>query len=151
MSTQTPLGPLVPIINDKAPAPTLVNAITVASTPNLLAIGANTIFTTAPDRGRFFPVAIWFNPSVNTSTTAPTIRIGYTNSGTVYSDFVSSFTFSTSLVANQFFEISLKADAGGTSPTARFSAPASTAIVCYVATAAVSPCAGQLIVHGFYA
>lgn len=151
MSTKTPLGPLVPIINDKAPAPTLINAITIASTPSLLAIGANTIFTTAPDRGRFFPVSIWFNPTVNTSTTVPVIRIGYTNSGTVYSDFVSSFTFASSLVSGQFFEIPLKADAGGTSPTARFSAPASTPIVFYVATAGASPCAGQLVMHGFYA
>jgi hypothetical protein len=151
MSVETPLGPPSSIINDKAPAATLVNIVTHVSTPNLLAIGANTVFTTAPDRGRFFPVSIWFNPSVTTSATAPIIRIGYTNSGTVYSDFVSSYTFLTAIVLNEFFEIPLKADAGGAAPTARLSAPPSTAIVCYVATAGVSPCAGQLIIHGFYA
>lgn len=152
MSPAGPIGPTPPVINDKTPATSLVQLVAHVSTPILTAIGANTIFTTAPDRGRFFPTAVWFNPSVNTgASSTPIIRIGYTNSGTVYSDFVSSFTFASSLVAGQFFEIGLKADAGGASPTGRFSAPASTPIVCYVATAGAAPCAGQLVVSGFYA
>ena len=152
MSPAGPIGPTVPIINDKTPARTLVHMVTHVSTPTLTAIGANTIFTTAPDRGRFFPTAVWFNPSINTGASAtPVIRIGYTNSGTVYSDFVASYTFLSSRVAGQFFEIPLKADAGGTSPTARRSAPPSTAIVCYVSTASATVCAGQLIIAGFYA
>jgi hypothetical protein len=151
MSPAGPIGPTPPVINDKTPARSLVQLVAHVSTPTLTAIGANAIFTTAPDRGRFFPTAIWFNPSVNTgASSTPIIRIGYTNSGTVYSDFVASFTFASSLVAGQFFEIPLKADATGAPPTGRFSAPASTSIVCYVATAGAAPCAGQLIVTGFY-
>lgn len=152
MSPKGPIGPTVPIINDKTPARSLVNLVAHTSRPTLTAIGANTIFTTAPDRGRFFPTAVWFNPDIATGASAtPIIRIGYTNSGTVYSDFVSAYTFLSSLVAGQFFEIPLKADATGAPPTGRFSAPASTAIVCYVATASASACSGDLIVSGFYA
>lgn len=152
MTPAGPIGPTPPVIHDKTPAPTLVHYVAHVATPTLTAIGANTIFTTAPDRGRFFPVSIWFRPSVNTgASSTPIIRVGYTNSGTVYSDFVSSFTFLSSLVAGQFFEIPLKADATGTPPTGRFSAPASTPIVFYVATAGAAPCAGEVTISGFYA
>lgn len=152
MSPAAPVGPTPPVIHDKTPAPTLVQLVAHVSTPLLTSIGANTIFTTAPDRGRFFPTAVWFNPNINTaSNSTPVIRVGYTNSGTVYSDFVSSYTFLSSRVAGQFFEIPLKADAGGTPPTARLSAPPSTAIVCYVSTASVGVCAGELVIVGFYA
>ena len=152
MTPAGPVGPTPPVIHDKTPATSLVQIVAYTSTPTLTAIGANTIFTTAANRGRFFPTAVWFNPSVNTgSTSTPVIRIGYTNSGTVYSDFVSSYAFLSSLLAGQFFEIPLKADATGTPPTGRFSAPPSTPIVLYVATAGAAPCAGQVIVAGFYA
>jgi len=152
MAPAAPIGPTPRVINDKTPATTLVHFVAHVATPVLTSIGANTVFTTAPDRGRFFPVAVWFRPSINTAAGAtPVIRIGYTNSGTVYSDFVSAFTFASSLVAGQFFEIPLKADATGTPPTGRFSAPPSTAIVFYVATASPSACAGEVTISGFYA
>lgn len=151
MSPAAPTGPEARVINDKTPAPTLVRLATYVGTPILTAIGANTIFTTAPDRGRFFPVSIWFRPSIATAAGAtPIIRIGYTNSGTVYSDWVTGFTFLSSLAAGQFFEITLKADAGGAAPTGRYSAPASTPIVLYVSTASASACAGEVILTGFY-
>jgi hypothetical protein len=152
MTPKAPVGPEVPVIHDKTPAPTLVELVTHVATPNLNAIGAYTIFTTAPDRGRFFPVAVWFNPSIASGASAtPIVRVGYTNSGSVYSDFVSAYTFLSSLAAGQFFEIPLKADAGGASPTGRYSAPPSTAIVFYVATATAQACAGQVVVTGYYA
>lgn len=152
MSPAAPTGPESRVVNDLTPARTLVRLVSHVATPTLTAIGANVVFTTAPDRGRFFPVSIWFRPSVNTgSTSTPIIRVGYTNSGTVYSDFVAAFTFLSSLVAGQFFEIPLKADATGAPPTGRFSAPPSTPIVFYVATAGAAPCAGDVIVTGFYA
>lgn len=152
MAPAAPVGPTPRVINDKTPAKTLVHLVAHVATPVLTAIGANTIFTTAPDRGRFFPTAAWFRPSIATGASAtPVIRIGYTNSGTVYSDFVSAFTFASSLVAGQFFEIPLKADATGTPPTGRFSAPPSTPIVFYVATASASACAGEVTITGFYA
>lgn len=151
MTPAAPTGPDVPVIHDKTPAPTLVPLVSYVATPTLTAIGATTVFTTEANRGRFFPVSVWFNPSVATGTSStPVVRLGYTNSGTVYSDFVSSFTFASSLAQGQFFEIPLKADATGTPPTGRFSAPPSTAIVFYVATAGAAPCAGQVIVTGFY-
>lgn len=152
VSPAAPTGPETRVINDKTPALSLVRIVTHVSTPTLTAIGANAVFTTAPDRGRFFPVSVWFRPSVNTgASSTPIVRLGYTNSGTVYSDFVAAFTFASSLVAGQFFEIPLKADATGAPPTGRFSAPASTPIVLYVATAGAAPCAGEIIVAGFYA
>lgn len=152
MSPAAPTGPESRVINDRTPALSLVRFVTHVATPTLTAIGANTVFTTAPDRGRFFPISVWFRPSIATAAGAtPIVRLGYTNSGTVYSDFVSAYTFASSLVAGQFFEIPLKADAGGTAPTGRYSAPASTPIVLYVATASASACAGEIIVSGFYA
>lgn len=152
MSPAGPIGPTPPVIHDKTPAPSLVQLVAHTATPTLTAIGANVIFTTAPDRGRFFPVAVWFNPSINTaSNSTPIVRVGYTNSGTVYSDWVSSYTFLSSLVAGQFFDIPLKADAGGTAPTGRYSAPPSTDVVLYVSTASVGVCAGQVIIWGYYA
>lgn len=152
MTPAAPTGPADRVINDKTPAKTLVHRVAHVSTPLLTSIGANTIFTTAPDRGRFFPIGVWFRPSINTASNAtPIVRIGYTNSGSVYSDFVSSYTFLSSRLAGQFFDIPLKADAGGSAPTARLSAPPSTAIVFYVATASVGVCAGEVTISGFYA
>lgn len=152
MSPAGPTGPTPPIINDKNPARTLSHLVAHVSSPTLTAIGANVVFQTAPDRGRFFPTAVWFHPTANTAAGAtPVVRFGYTNSGTVYSDWISSFTFLSSLVAGQFFELSLKADAGGAAPTGRYSAPPSTDVVLYVATASATPVPGQLVVVGFYA
>jgi len=152
MTPAGPTGPTPPVIHDKTPSPTLEHLAAYVATPNLTIIGAKVLFTTAPDRGRFFPVSIWFNPSINTaSNSTPIIRIGYTNSGTVYSDWVASYTFLSSRVLGQFFEIPIKNDAGGTPPTGRYSAPPSTDIVCYVATASAGVCTGELIVSGFYA
>jgi len=151
MSPAAPVGPTVPVINDRNPARTLTNIVAHVSSPVLTSIGANLVFTTAPDRGRFFPTAVWFHPSAATGASAtPVVRLGYTNSGAVYSDWISSFSFLSSLAANQFFELSLKADAGGAAPTGRYSAPPSTGVYLYVATASPTPVPGELIVAGFY-
>jgi hypothetical protein len=151
MTPESPTGPNMPIINDKTPAKTLQSIATYVSTPILTSIGANVVFTTAPDKGRFIPTAIWFCPTIATGASAtPVIRIGFTNSGTVYSDWVASYTFLSSRALYQYWEIPLKADAGGTSPTARRSAPPSTDIVFYVSTASTVPCAGDVVISGFY-
>ncbi len=151
MTPPGPEGPTVPVIHDLNPVPTLDRLVTYVATPNLTAVGANAFFTTEANRGRFFPVDIWVCPIVNTGTTAtPTFRIGYTNSGTVYSDWVSGQTFLSSLLLNQYFEAPLKADAGGTAPTGRYSAPPSTPVVIYVATAGAAPCAATFVMRGFY-
>lgn len=152
MSPAPEIGPAPPIIHARNPSLTLDEMVVYSVSPNMTAIGANTIFTTEANRGRFFPVDIWFYPTVagNASST-PQIRIGYTNSGTIYSDWVTTTSFLSSLAVGQYFEIPLKSDAGGTAPTGRYSAPPSTAIVFYVSLASAGPCAGVCHVRGFYA
>ena len=122
----------------------------VSGIVNVDTLGNTTLFTTASDRGRFFPVEVWFYPTGPNGLTAGTVRLGYTNSGTAYSDWISSGTISVSIVANQYIQIPLKADAAGAAPTGRLSAPASTAIVLAVATATNAGCAGKFAVMGYY-
>lgn len=109
-----------------------------------------TLFTTASDRGRFFPTEVWYNPQTAGGITSPVIRLGFTNSGTTYSDWISAGTITASLVVNEFLTIALKANAAGASPTGRYSAPPSTPIVLVVGTAGSAGTSGRFCVFGVY-
>lgn len=146
----TPLAPVGPEdrrIDDFTPSKTLHRIMAASKFAALTSTGSHAILTVPADR-KFFPISIWFNPTINTaSNSTPVVTFGFTDTGvfsTSFEDFVSSYTFLSSRVAGQFFEIGLRADA-----SARVSAPAGSVVRLKVETASAGPCEGYVIVSGF--
>jgi hypothetical protein len=150
--TGTPANPQFNVIDDTGISTKTFQYFASYSSAavDLTSATTTTLFTTAASLGRFFPLEIYFVPNVDVSAAGPTIRVGYTNAGTPYTDWVSSATTGNSLVTNEFVQISLKADAAGTAPTGRYSAAASTSVILSVSSAATAPYSGYFIVSGIY-
>lgn len=146
-TTLPPVGPELRRIDDFTPSRTLARSAAGSVFLNLTSTGS-AVLLTVPAGRRFFPVAIWFNPTINTaSNSTPTVTVGYTDTGvasTSFEDFVLSYTFLSSRVAGQFFEIPIRADI-----SARLSAPAGASVRFKVETASAGACQGDAIIAGF--
>jgi len=146
-TTLAPVGPEGRRIDDFTPSRTLHRIATGSAFLNLTSTGSVALLTVPAGR-RFFPFAVWFEPTINTaSNSTPTVTVGYTDTGvasTSFEDFVLSYTFLSSRVAGQYFEIDLRAEG-----VARLSAPPGAVVRFKVETASAGACQGNAIISGF--